>query len=460
MAFITQTMLGSLHLNPNDSPLSLSSVAPTWRASFVPSSQVSTLGSTTKVASVADIAVDFLNNVYSIGTAFYGTTQYGTITKQDSTGAVEWQRFISGTGTFTSVATDSSANVWVLVNWKSNVSTAIVRSSLLKFDSSGNLLATYDINPSGATLRSNGITIDPVTGTVHVYGVLFSLSTNLPFKTFIMKISSSGSLVDTYTYPLASIPSIQSLAIDANSNIYISSDATLVIKLSPAGVVIWKTSYSNSYAGPNDNAAAAVKLIIDTENNVYVMAGEVIVNSSTRNVFLYKLNDQGVLVWSRKFADTAASLSFDDENNILVHAISRFNNRISQTITSFSTDGKFQWKKHLYFSNRDLRFSKLVFSPDGAILIPGSVGGETSTPYFGLVVKIKLKASSATQFGEIADLNIINGPYAALTHTMKVFGLPAIVKDAPGSISQTFRVVPSSTASTLANDVNYAVTLA
>lgn len=486
MAFLTQTMLGSLHLNPVDSPASLSSTAPVWRATYDTTSAVALDVGETKSSIIFDIATDAFNNVYSVGTARYGANSFNTITKQDSAGQVEWQTFIPAAGSsFAYLAVDTFGNAWVLATDArkrlGSETFEIVSSTLHKFDALGNAVATISISlymnntyAGAARFQANGITLDPVTGDVYVYGVQYDAAS------FILRISNDGTLLAQHAYSQLKSNFIRSLALDSSGNMYVttmSSDISsydnskqpggiVVLKLNSSGVVIWQTVVNLQLGISNSaNTAVTSSLIIDAFGNLYVMGG----NTTTSNFStpaLAKLSPQGAIIWTRKFSDKpatfnggAVAMSFDESGDILVHCIVR-RGFIGQTITSISPNGKFNWKKLLTAPGRDLVFTKLAFSADGAILLPGAY--TTQTMPSGLVVKINIKNSTATQFDEVTDLNIVNDAYSLVPHTAQAIVGVSIAKSTSTSnppYFYQFRLATSSPATLSSTDTEYAVTL-
>ena len=486
MAFLTQTMLGSLHLNPSDSPASLSSTAPVWRATYDTTSAVALEVGETKSSIILDIATDAFNNVYSAGTARYGSNSFNTLTKQDSAGQVEWQTFIPAAGSgFAYLAVDAFGSVWVLATDSrkrlGSETFEIVSSTLHKFDSLGNAVATIAIRPymnntyaGTARFQANGITLDPVTGDVYVYGVQYDAAS------FILRISNNGTLLAQYAYSQLKSNFIRSLALDSSGNMYIttmSSDISsydnskqpggiVVIKLDPSGTVVWQRVVNVNLSITNSaNTAVTSSLIIDAAGNLYVMGGNT-TTSNFSNPALVKLSPQGAIIWTRKFSDKpatfnggAVAMSFDESGDILVHCIVR-RGFIGQTITSISPNGKFNWKKLLTAPNRDLVFTKLAFSTDGAILLPGAFTSQNVPS--GLVVKINIKNSTATQFGEVTDLNIVNDAYSLVAHTPTLGASAPIVKSSSTSnppYHYQFRLESSSPAAIFDTGTDYNVTL-
>lgn len=462
MAFLTQTMLGTLHMNPADSPLSLSSTAPEWRATFATVNQAALQDTgTARASAIVDVATDFYNNVYSLGSASFGSNGFATITKQDSEGAVEWQKFYTINGTPSYITVDSlNSTIWVL--FRTIFQGKFTASILAKLDMSGEIVALYQIALSGLLYNPAGMTLD-ATGNVCIYGT-FANNAVIGYTeinpTFIIKVSRFGNLISKLTYDKILLGAIKSLVIDSDSNMYLSGPGTLIVKLGPNGNVIWQTSYNDTFAAMVVNQTVS-KVIVDAEGNSYLTVG-------VGGTVLMKFSPQGALIWSRQFSDTGAvSLAFDDEGNILTHGTIRLTSGTvvltGQSVTSFTPAGKFNWKKNISYTNRTLNFAKLEFSTDGAMLLPGLFGGNqigiSVAPQVGLLAKMKFKESLATTYGDSTEFRIINGPYAAVKHTPKFTGSVKIVLE-PANLNRTFTVTPISLANpSSSTEISYAVTL-
>ena len=190
------------------------------------------------------IAVDSSGNVYVCG--YSGATLTAIVAKYDSSGSLLWQRLISGetNAGYTSIALDSNNNVYLTGYYITSGSTnALV---VTKYDSSGNLQWKRFIS-SAATVYGSGITIDN-TGDVVICGYVNNGTTN---DILIVKLPNDGSKLGTYAVGLISLTYGDWTYTEGAANLT-SSTSTLAVS------DVTNTAYSGNYTTKSPNLISTV----------------------------------------------------------------------------------------------------------------------------------------------------------------------------------------------------------
>ena len=168
------------------------------------------------------ISIDSSDNVYITGlTNSTGSGSYDIlIAKYNSSGAVQWQRTLSGSGTDqgTDVTTDSSDNVYVggYINTGSGYQTAIIA----KYNSSGTIQWQRTLGSSSANDRVNAIVHD---GSDNVYIAGYTRTAGAGNNDFLIaRLPADGSETGTYgnfTYAASSLTDASSSLTSQNGSL-------------------------------------------------------------------------------------------------------------------------------------------------------------------------------------------------------------------------------------------------
>ena len=168
------------------------------------------------------ISIDSSDNVYVTGlTNSTGSGSYDIlIAKYNSSGAVQWQRTLNGSGTDqgTDVTTDSSDNVYVggYINTGSGYQTAIIA----KYNSSGTIQWQRTLGSSSANDRVNAIVHD---GSDNVYIAGYTQTAGAGNNDFLIaKLSNDGSGTGTFgsfTYAASSLTDASSSLTSQNGSL-------------------------------------------------------------------------------------------------------------------------------------------------------------------------------------------------------------------------------------------------
>jgi uncharacterized delta-60 repeat protein len=269
------------------------------------------------------VATDSGNNVYTFGftkTDVLGVGDHFLLVKQDSAGAVQWQRTLTGGSTETGygVAVDSGDNVYVV--GKSASSGGNGDDFLLaKYNSSGTLQWQRSLG-GGTTDRGYGIAVD---SNDYVYVTGFSNSTGEGAGDFLLaKYDSSGTIQFQRTLGSTAYDEARSVAIDSSDNVYvfgitysITDGDALLAKYNSSGTLQWQRSLGG--AGTDDGREVA----IDSSDNVYVVGYTISEGTGSNDYWLVKYSSSGTVTWERYFSDASAylntiSMTIDSDDNI------------------------------------------------------------------------------------------------------------------------------------------------
>lgn len=166
-----------------------------------------------------DLAVDQNNNIYAAG--FSGVTSVPRLLKTDSSGAIQWQRTLTGaTGGNQSVAVDAFNNVYALGDMDG-------KAQITKYNSSGSIVWQRSLTAGGFG-----------------YSLKIDRSNNLYVgtNTSFAKLPSDGSLTGTYTVGSSSVVYASSAWTNTTTTDFwgdsIATDSALsVTRTSPTGTI-------------------------------------------------------------------------------------------------------------------------------------------------------------------------------------------------------------------------------
>ena len=373
------------------------------------------------------VTVDSSGNSYIIGYA--KNTSGGEnafVAKYNTSGAIQWQRFISDALAAGSqadygygVAVDGSGNVCVtgIYFTSSNDSLTFV----VKYNSSGTLqwqrsLIEYASSPKSTI--SNCITTDS-SGNIYVAGSYRDIAGTGVRHGFILKYNGSGVLqlqrsITDFNTTTSSDASVNGIAVDGSNNIYVTGSY-----INPSGGTNCFTAKYNSSGTPQwfrslaDSNAAASQLTrgngitVDASGNSYVI-GYYLTSGSGYQSFVAKYNTSGVLQWQGAITDTT-SATYPYANQGLGITSDSFGSIFltgqltNSQIDAFST------------SNRGTNAYLMKLPNTGGLLGTYTLGsGQTLIYSAGTLTESKAKAESNYQIivrgsGFITRINPLNG---------------------------------------------------
>jgi uncharacterized delta-60 repeat protein len=240
------------------------------------------------------VAVDSSGNVYVCGsTDSQGAgSNDALIVKYNSSGTVQWQRRLGGTGNDIaySVAVDSSANVYIV---------GIAGTG--GFGGSDVLVAKYNTSGTiqwqrrlGGATQDNGKSTAVVDSSGNIY---LSADTNSSgagsYDTLIAKYDTSGTLQWQRTFGSAGTDINFGIAVDSSGSAYVtgqSSSSLFIVKYDTSGTIQWQRSLSSS----GDEAGYAIA--VDSVGVMYVTGYTTVSDpSSEYDVLIVKLPADGSL---------------------------------------------------------------------------------------------------------------------------------------------------------------------
>jgi uncharacterized delta-60 repeat protein len=272
-----------------------------------------TLGSN-KGEEAFGIAVDSSDNVY-VGGITQNTTggQWDIlIVKYNSSGTIQWQRTLGGTGfDFRGeIATDSSGNVYV---FGLTESTGAGNSDFLiaKYNSSGTIQWQRTLGGSGNDY-GRGMTVDS-SGNVYVVGNTGSSGAG-GFDMLIAKYNTSGAIQWQRTLGDTGGDEGEGIAVDSSGNVYVSgltsssgagANDILIAKYNSSGTIQWQRTLGGASA---DNSQG---IAVDSSGNAYITGRTYSPAAGSNDIIIAKYNTSGAIQWQRTLGGTGSDIGFD-----------------------------------------------------------------------------------------------------------------------------------------------------
>lgn len=357
---------------------------------------------------------------------------------------------------FKAIATDSLGNVYV-TGWRELTSSNwdIITA---KYNALGTevWLRTYD-GTAGGIDQGHGIAVD-ASGNVYVVGQTESAATSST-DLIVIKYSSAGVRSWVFTYDHASQPDAgNSIAVDNAGNIlaagYSGSLSTdydfATIKLSAStGAPLWNFGGGETaarYDGPLSGADIALKIAVDSSNNVYVTGyseGNADGGTINDDFATVKYNSSGVQQWAARYDGPASSgndsptdLALDSSGNVYVtgYSLNASGDYDFLTIKYSGATGAALWSSPARYDgagNDDYAYG-IALDSQGWLYVTGTDGADIAT----------VKHSAAD--GSEQWVNTQSGPGGGFDAGMDV------AVDAQGNVYVTGYVYSSSTTFDLA----------
>ena len=312
-----------------------------------------------------DMAIDSSGNIYVIGYGDSQTTSYndGFITKYNTAGALDWQRYLGGgfeTSTvFESVTVDSSGNVYVAgyTNMQGAGSWDIL---VAKYNSSGGIQWQRILGGS-STDQSIGIAVD---SSANVYISAYTMSSGQGDRDLLIaKYNTSGTIQWQYTLGDSYAQGGNEVSVDGSGNVYVigytaignwpsSQTRFLVAKYNTDGDIQWqKVLY-----GSSDESGKAIAL--DSSGNIYI-TGTSKSTGAGEDMIVAKYNSSGSVQWQRKLSgssnEQSEGITVDSSGNVYIVGYSNSGGPggYSISIAKYNTSGTIQWQRHLGGSSTD-----------------------------------------------------------------------------------------------------------
>jgi hypothetical protein len=257
------------------------------------------------------LTADSSGNSYITGQSVNGSQTSMFLAKYDTSGAIQWQRFLTLTagGSYgQGIAVDSSGNVYV-TGYDTFNSTSIITA---KYNSSGTIQWQRRLDTSGGDDIGYGITTDS-SGNVYITGNSFS--NNI----LVAKYDTSGTLQWQRELSAGGAFYGRSIAVDSSGNVYITGRGlggsnvygAVVAKYNSSGTIQWQRVL---YANPNvSSGSTGFGIFLDSSTNIYI-TGSSSQDTGNNDIFVARLPSDGsktgtYTVGSYSYVYTTSSLT-------------------------------------------------------------------------------------------------------------------------------------------------------
>ncbi len=284
------------------------------------------------------VDVDSSGNVYIAGWGNNGPL----IAKYNSSGTVQWQRTLTGSGNERGygVAVDSSGNAYFL--GRTNSQGQGGNDFLIaKYNTSGTIQWQRILGNADAEFVLTGIALDS-SGNPHFIGYTeVVVSGNGQYDILVAKYNTSGTLQWQRTLGGTSTQDFgEEIAIDSSGNVYICArtdagpgdNSMLIAKYNSSGAIQWQRTWSGS------GTENVYNIQVDDSNNIYVLGYTryTVTGLGGYDIQLLKLPDDGSLTGTYGSYTYAAS-SLTDAAGTLTSATSTLTDAALSLSTSTPT---------------------------------------------------------------------------------------------------------------------------
>ena len=412
------------------------------------------------------ITTDDLGNIYTVG-SFGNTVDFNPgsestiltsnglsdifIQKLDPNRNLIWVKQIGGTGLdrSNSVITDVDGNVYLIGSFRETVdfdpsagimsltSNGIDDIFVLKLDSNGNLIWVKQMGGVSTEVGLEIVVDD--NGNIYATGYFMGttdfdpgagnvvLTSNGNEDIYIQKLDSNGSLIWVKQIGGTSIDLGRSMAVDNNSDIYITGtfagtvdfdpgtgtfsltsngvEDIFVQKLDPDGNLIWVKQMGSAFLDWSNSIS------IDVNGDVYTTGrfsstvdfdpGSGVTNLTSNgntDIYIQKLDSDGNFCWVKQMGGTSedAAKAISVDVNGFIYSTGRF----SSTVDFDPGSGALELTSN---GNTDVYIQKL--DPDGNLIWVGQIGGTDDDEGLSLTIDIIGNIYTTGIFEETVDLD-------------------------------------------------------
>ena len=358
-----------------------------------------------------DIAVDSSGNIYVIGSsngtwgnpirAYSGGTD-AFVAKLDSSGMIQWNTFLGGTGNNEGygIAIDSSDSIYVVgisnVTWGSPIRaySGNYDAFVAKLDSSG-MLAWNTLLGSSSVEYGRSIAVDS-SGNVYITG-LSGDTWGSPIRrysggsdAFVTKLNNSGILEWNTFLGGSDSDGGYGIALDSNTNIYVTGYSTgtwgppvwtnsgncdaFVTKINNNGTLNW-----NTFLGGSDSDIG-YRIAVDSNDNIYVRGessatwgSPIRAFTENHDAFVAKLNQSIELEWNTFLGgpdfNEGFDIAVDSSGNVYVTGdsicnwgdpVRAFSRPLDAYVVKLDNSGVLQWNTFLGGNGDDIGYGIAV----------------------------------------------------------------------------------------------------
>lgn len=383
-----------------------------------------------------DIVADDINGrIYILynGTPGTGSTYYFNMAQYALNGALNWQKYMSGTGNFDS--TTSLAITPAGVVWGAGGMAALGNQGYTqRISSSGSVVSRLNVGNTTGTQSSytRGMSIDSTGATRYSMQSTVLQGCYTIAQTTANAISWQRVLTGGYQ-----TLGTGGTAVDASNNVYVagttqatstfSSRVILVAKYNSTGTIQWQRTLTQASVGSDSAELRSIR--VDSSANCYV------VGSYANYIFLAKFNTSGTLQWQRRInipGVAAAGIDVDSFDQIFIsgyvgttgfYAIYNSSGTLfaQRTITNFALSGIYSGRNSLdlYLSGTTTAYgtndAALMKVPADATLT-GTYGpfvyaasSYTESAGTGTAATSTLTASNGTLASAVPSYTVLNG---------------------------------------------------
>jgi uncharacterized delta-60 repeat protein len=323
------------------------------------------------------IATDSSGNSYAAGyTASEGAGSDDlSISKYNAAGIIQWQRILGGASLdrANGVSVDSSSNVYA-VGRTASTGGGGTDFLITKYNSSGTLQWQQSLGGTGNEI-ANDVSIDSA-GNIYVLGKTIASGGAGGNQLFLAKYNSSGTLQWQRTLEGAVTDTGESVAIDSADNVYAvgGTDSEgaggidlLLAKYNSSGTLQWQRTLGGS------STDAGYGIAIDSSDNVYCVGDTLSQGAGSDDFLIAKYNSSGTLQWQRLLggsdSDEGTSIAIDSADNLYALGRSGAYPSWDFCIAKYNSAGTIQWQRTLGGPGIDLGKGITLDSNDNLFVI-------------------------------------------------------------------------------------------
>lgn len=405
----------------------------------VGSGWIATLGSTSIDIYAQAIAVDSSGNVYVTG---HENWNDGIVTvKYDSSGTLQWQHKISGSGLEAAydIALDSSSNVYV-IGRTSTAGAGGAEIFIAKYNSSGVLQSQRTLGDSNTNV-GYGIGLDS-SDNIYISCRSYVPSTG-DYEIVVAKYNSSQVIQWQRQYGASLRDLSFGAAVDSSGNVYSTGWTrnvttniydVILAKWNSSGTIQWQAALSGSASDTGRSVA------VDSSGNVYITGTDKssASNNGSDDILVAKYNSSGTLQWQRVLgssdSDAGYGIAADSSGNVYVAGSA--NGGMDILIAKWNSSGTLQWQRTL--SSTGVDYAEGIFVDNlGNIYISASTN--ISGNYQFLIAKLPDDGTMTGTYGSFVYASSSLTPATGgLTPSSPSFNnSPISLTDDPSSVNES-----------------------